>query len=142
MAPDLENPFETLGVPVLGYGTDELPAFYSRRSGLALDHRVDDAAAAAAVLRAHWRVESGGIVVAVPPPAESEWDSALVEPLIADAVQEARIAGVSGPAATPFLLSRLAAASGGRAVEANLALLAQNAAVAAGIAAALARAAE
>ena len=133
---------ETLGVPVLGYGTDELPAFYSRRSGLALDHRVDDPATTAAVLRAHWRVEPGGVVVAVPPPAESELAAGLVEPLIDDALREARAAGVAGPAATPFLLARLAEASGGRAVETNVALLAHNAAVAAAIAAALSRAGE
>lgn len=129
---------ETLGVPVVGYGTDELPAFYSRRSGLALAHRVDDAPAAAAVLAAHWQVEAGGVVVAVPPPAASELARSLIEPLIEDALRAAREAGVRGAAATPFLLDRLAAASGGRAVAANLALLAENAAVAAAIAGAIA----
>ena len=128
---------ETLGVPVLGYGTSELPAFYSRRSGLPLAHRADDAAAAAAVLAAHWRVEGSGAVVAVPPPAASELDAARIEPLIARALDEARAAGVSGPEVTPFLLDRIARASGGRAVEANLALLANNAGVAAAIAVAL-----
>ena len=133
---------ETLGVPVLGYRTDELPAFYSRRSGLALAHRVDDAATAAAVLTAHWQVEPGGIVVAVPPPAESELDVSLIGPLIDAALREARAAGVIGAAATPFLLARLADATGGRTVETNAALLAHNAGVAARIAAALSRAGE
>ncbi len=130
---------ETLGVPVLGFRTDELPAFYSRRSGLALAHRVNDAATAAAVLTAHWRVEPGGVVVAVPPPVESELAAGLVEPLIEDALRKARAAGVTGPAATPFLLARLAEATGGRTVETNIALLAHNAGVAARIAAALPR---
>ncbi len=129
---------ETLGVPVIGWGTSELPAFYSRRSGLALEHRVDDAAGAAAVLSAHWRVERTGVVVAVPPPAASELDPALVEPLIDRALREARDAGITGPATTPFLLDRLSRASGGRAVAANLALLANNAGVAAAIATTLA----
>jgi pseudouridine-5'-phosphate glycosidase len=131
---------ETLGVPVLGYGTSELPAFYSRRSGLALEHRVDGAPAAAAVLTAHWQVERTGVVVAVPPPAGSELDPARVEPLIERALGEAREAGITGPATTPFLLDRLARASDGRAVEANLALLANNARIAAAIATALAAA--
>ena len=128
---------ETLGVPVLGYGTDELPAFYSRRSGLALAHRVDDPAATAAVLTAHWRVESSGIVVAVPPPADSELDPALVDPLIDEALRAARAGGVGGAAATPFLLDRLAEATGGRSVETNVALLTHKAAVAAALAAEL-----
>jgi pseudouridine-5'-phosphate glycosidase len=130
---------ETLGVPVLGYRTDELPAFYSRRSGLPLDHRVDDPDTAAAVLTAHWRIERGGVVVAVPPPAESELEAAVVEPLIDEALREAQAAGITGPAVTPFLLSRLADGSAGRSVEANVALLTHNASVAARIGASLAR---
>lgn len=129
---------ETLGVPVLGWATSELPAFYSRRSGLRLEHRVEDAAAAAAVLSAHWQIESGGVVVAVPPPPDSEIDAAEIEPLIEEALRQAAAAGIGGPATTPFLLDRIAAASGGRTVEANLALLANNAAVGAAVAAALA----
>lgn len=133
---------ETLGVPVLGFRTDELPAFYSRRSGLALEHRVDGETAAAAALAAHWQVEPGGIVVAVPPPTESELDADLVEPLIEEALRHAHAAGITGPAATPFLLARLAEAAGGRTVETNAALLANNAAVAARIAAVLPRISE
>jgi pseudouridine-5'-phosphate glycosidase len=133
---------ETLGVPVLGYRTDEMPAFYSRHSGLALDHRVDDAAATAAVLTAHWRVEPGGVVVAVPPPAESELESRLVTPLIDEALRQARDSGITGAAATPFLLARLAEATAGRTVETNADLLAHNAAVAARIATALSAVAE
>lgn len=130
---------ETLGVPVLGYGTDELPAFYSRRSGLALAHAVGDAATAAGVLTAHWRVERSGIVIAVPPPAESELAAAEIEPLIEQTLAEARAAGIGGPAVTPFLLAKLAEATGGRTVEANAALLANNAGVAARIAVELSR---
>ena len=131
---------ETLGVPVIGFATAELPAFYSRHSGLPLAHRVDDAAAAARAITAHWRVESTGVVVAVPPPAASAMDAETMRSLIDDGLAEARAAGVTGPATTPFLLQRIAAASGGRAVAANLALLANNAAVAAAIAVALAAA--
>ena len=130
---------ETLGVPVLGFGTDELPAFYSRHSGLRLEHRVDGAAAAAAAVASHWSVERGGVVVAVPPPAASALEAAFIEPLIDEALRKAQSAGIEGPATTPFLLERVAAASGGRAVDANVDLLANNAAVGAALAGALAR---
>lgn len=128
---------ETLGVPVVGYGTAELPAFVARTSGLGLAHRVEGPAAAAAVLAAHWRVAAGGLVLAVPPPEPDALDRAEVESWITDALAEARAEGVAGAEETPYLLARMAALSGGRAVAANLALLAHNAEVAAAIAGAL-----
>jgi pseudouridine-5'-phosphate glycosidase len=129
---------ETLGVPVLGYGTDELPAFYSARGELPLAHRVDDPAAAAGVLSAHWRVESTGVVIAVPPPAECDLAVDQVQPVIEEALRAAHATGIRGAATTPFLLARLAEATGGQTVETNAALLAHNASVAARIASALA----
>ncbi len=128
---------EALGVPVLGYRTDELPAFYWRRSGLSLRHRVNSPAAAAAAVAAHWSLERTGVVVAVPPPAAAALERRELEPLIADALRQAAARAVTGAAATPFLLDRLAAASGGRTVETNVALLLHNARVAAGVAVAL-----
>ena len=128
---------ETLGVPVVGYGTDELPAFYARRSGLPLSHRVDNAAAAAAAIAAHWRVEPGGLVLAVPPPEESALTREELGRLVDGALAEAEESGVSGAAATPFLLARVAASSSGRSVAVNVALLANNAAVAGRVARAL-----
>jgi pseudouridine-5'-phosphate glycosidase len=129
---------ETLGVPVLGLGTSELPAFYAAASGVALAHRVEDAAAAAAVLRLHWdglgRRE--GVLLCVPPP--EALPRAEVEGALATALDEARRRGVSGQAATPFLLAAVAEATGGRALRANLALLVRNAGVAAEVAVALA----
>lgn len=130
---------ETQGVPVIGYGSDHFPAFYCRESGLTLDTRADDAAAAAAILRAQWDLGmTGGAVVAVPPPAEAALDPATVEAWIGAALAEAEAAGIRGKAVTPFLLRRLDAASGGRTVAANVALLENNARVAAELAAALA----
>jgi pseudouridine-5'-phosphate glycosidase len=124
---------ETLGVPVLGYGTDELPLFYSARGGPRLSARVDGAAEAAAVARAHWELGGGGLLVARPP------DESLddVEPLIEEALAEARAQGVSGQAVTPFVLSFLHERSEGRTLAANRALVRSNAALAGEIARAL-----
>ena len=129
---------ETLGVPVIGYRTGELPAFYSRHSGLALEHRADEPAAVAEICRAHWRLEPGGLVVAVPPPADSALDAEAIEPRIEEAVLQARAAGITGAEETPFVLARVAEATDGAAVRANVALLEHNAAVAGAIAVALA----
>lgn len=134
---------ETLGVPVLGYGTDELPAFYTRRSGLHVTARVDSAAEAAAVARAQWELQlGGGLVLAVPVPVEAALDEAEVAEALAAANERAARAGVRGPALTPFLLADLHDHSGGRTLAANTALLRQNAAVAGAVAVALARAGE
>ncbi len=129
---------ETLGIPVLGWATSELPAFYSDGSGVPLEHRVEDARAAARVLRIHWDVlgRGEGVLVFVPPPAPVARE--VVEAAIAAALEEARERGIRGKAVTPFLLEAVARATHGRAREANLALLERNAAVAGEIAAALA----
>ena len=127
---------ETLGVPVLGFGTDELPLFYTARGGPPVSARVETAEEAARLADAHWRLGGAGILVGNPP-AESLDD---VEPLIERAVAAAAGAGVTGQAVTPFVLSFLHRESGGRTVAVNKRLIADNAALAAEIAVAHARA--
>jgi len=128
---------ETLGVPVVGYGTAELPAFYVRSSGLPLEHRVDDALAAARVAREQL-ARGAGIVIAVPIAAADALDRSEAEAEVARALQAAERQGVRGAALTPFLLGQLSDATGGRSLAANLSLLRANARVAAQIALALA----
>jgi pseudouridine-5'-phosphate glycosidase len=128
---------ETLGVPVVGYGASELPAFYVRSSGLRLAHRVDDALAAARVVREQL-ARSAGIVIAVPIAAADALDRREAEAEVARAIQSAERQGVRGAALTPFLLGQLSEATGGRSLAANLSLLRANARVAAQIALALA----
>jgi pseudouridylate synthase len=130
---------ETRRVPVVGYTTDELPAFYSASSGLALRHRVDDPEAAAEVLEAHRSITgSAGLVFAQPPPAGAALDANEVEAWIGRALAEAEASGIRGAAVTPHALAAVAAASGGRALAANIALIVNNAAIAGRIAVALA----
>ena len=126
---------ETLGVPVVGYGTDDFPAFYSRHSGLKCPMRVDLAEDMARLMRAKWGLGlAGGVVVANPIPAEFEIPAAEITPLIEKAVAEARDQKIEGRSVTPFLLSRLARATAGRSLAANIELVKNNAAVAARIA--------
>jgi pseudouridine-5'-phosphate glycosidase len=130
---------ETWGVPVLGYGTDEFPAFYSRRSGLGVDVRVDSPQEAAGIIRAGWRMGlSGGTLVAVPIPQDEELPVEEIEVSIASAMAEAKARGIEGSASTPFLLRWVARQTEGTSIKANIALLENNAAVAAQIAIALA----
>jgi pseudouridine-5'-phosphate glycosidase len=130
---------ESLGVPVVGVGTDRFPAFYCLDSGLPTPHRVDGASQAAGLLTAHFALGAqAGVVLALPPPPADALPAAEVEAWLAEALQGAALDGLSGPQVTPFLLARLAEASGGRTLEANRALLARNAAFAAEVAVALA----
>ena len=132
---------ETQGVTVVGYGTDEFPAFYSRTSGLAVDVRCDTAAEVAAIWRAKQSLGlPGGLLVTVPVPADMEIPAAEIEPAIAQAVAEAEARGLRSAEVTPFLLTRIAQLTGERSLRTNLALLHNNAAVAADIAVALAAA--
>jgi len=126
---------ETLGVPVLGFRTSELPAFYAASSGVPLEHRVESAREAARALAAHLSFGRGGLVLAVPPPEPLPRE--VVEAALAAALASARAHGATGKAATPYLLGALASATRGRSVEANLTLLERNAAVAGDVAAAL-----
>ncbi len=129
---------ETNGVPVIGYGADELPAFFSRQSGLAVDVRMDTPEEVAAAIRARQALGlQNGLLVTVPVPAEAAFDEQEAERLIAQATAEADAAGIQGPATTPWLLSRVNELSAGRSLRANVALLRNNGAVAAAIAAAL-----
>jgi pseudouridylate synthase len=129
---------ETRRVPVVGYGTDELPAFYSITSGLPVPHRVDGAVAAAAVIAAHRSIPgAGGMLVVQPPPAELAIDIADVEAWIADATADAERRGIRAGAVTPHLLGYLAAASGGRTLTVNIGLIVANARTAGSIASVL-----
>ena len=123
---------ESLSVPVLGYGCDEFPAFYSARSGCPVTARVDGPEETAAVLSAAWATGSRGVVVAVPPPGELEGAEEMVE----RATRE--LAGIVGPEVTPRLLARVAELSGGRSVDLNVELVVNNARVAARVASVLA----
>jgi pseudouridine-5'-phosphate glycosidase len=124
---------------VIGYGTDEFPAFYSRRSGLRLDARVETPEEIAEMARARGELDlTAALLVCVPVPEVEEMPAARAEAAIAQAVAEAETRGVRGKALTPFLLARLVELTGGRARQANEALLLNNARVAARIARALA----
>ncbi len=121
---------ETLGVPVLGWQTGELPLFYTARGGPPVSTRVETAAEAAAIARAHWQV-SGGSLVLARPPVDGLAD---VEPLIEEALRAATARGVTGQAVTPFVLAFLHERSGGRTLDVNRRLAADNAALAAEVA--------
>ena len=130
---------ETLGVPVIGYRTGELPAFWSRSSGLVLEHRVDSAGVAARVLRARWaQLGQGGVLLCNPVPEAAEVPRERAEVWIAGGLAAAADGGVGGKALTPFLLAHIARASGGEAVAANVVLARANARLAAEVAVAYA----
>lgn len=129
---------ETLGVPVLGYGTAAFPAFYSRDSGLKVDAQVGDPAALAAICRTHWQLGlQSGVLVANPVAAELALDPAVAEAAIAQALQEAAAQGIRGKDTTPFLLARVKALTGGESLRTNVALIENNARLAAQLALAL-----
>jgi pseudouridylate synthase len=125
---------ETLGIPVWGYRTSELPAFFTDGSGIALEHRFEDAAAVAGALRTHWNAlgSSCGVIVAVPPPSPLPREA--VEAALAAGLWEASRRKLPGKEVTPFLLAALAEATAGRTRAANLDLLENNARTAARIA--------
>ena len=130
---------ETHGVPVIGYGTDQFPAFYSRSSGLRLDARVETPEEVAQMARARAALGlPAALLVCVPVPEAGELPAGEAEAAIAQAVEEADINGINGKALTPFLLARLVELTGGRARRANEALLLNNARIAARIARVLA----
>lgn len=132
---------ETLGVLVIGYKTRELPAFYTPTSGVALDHCADTAAELAAIARERFaEPNAGGILVCNPIPADEALDATSIDIAIATALAEATAASITGKRLTPFLLSRLAAVTGGASIRANRALALHNARVGAALAVALTRA--
>jgi pseudouridine-5'-phosphate glycosidase len=131
---------ETWGVTVLGYGTDEFPAFYSRFSGLPVDARVDGPGGVVRVWRAKQEMAlAGGLLVAVPVPPDAEFAASEAEAAIEGALAAAEGQGIVGKAVTPFVLAEVARRTGGHSVQANLALLRENARVAAQIAVSLAQ---
>ncbi len=131
---------ETLGVPVLGYGCDELPAFYHAHGRVPLRHRFDDPATIAAVLRARFdTLDEGGVLVVQPPPADRAQDPAIIGQRIEAALRDANAEGIRGAAVTPYLLAKLDEATGGDVVDTNVALVLENARLASKIAVAYAR---
>jgi pseudouridine-5'-phosphate glycosidase len=126
---------EMLGVPVVGYCTDTLPAFYSISSGLPVSARADSPQEVAAIARAHWGMNLRSTVLVVqPPPVEAALPEEKVSGAIQQALDEAQSKGIHGQAVTPFLLARVSELTGGESLKANLALLRNNARLAAQIA--------
>jgi pseudouridine-5'-phosphate glycosidase len=126
---------ETLGILVIGYRTDELPAFYTVRSGLRLDHFAGTTDELASILRTHWEdLSGGGVLVANPIPAEASLDEHVIGEAIHEALAAATKLGISGKRLTPYLLSRLAEVTGGASIRANRALAKHNARVGAELA--------
>lgn len=130
---------ETQGVPVIGYQTNELPAFYTRKSGIALEQRLDSPEEVAQLLKAKWSLKlSGAVLIANPIPTEAALDDTGIEQAIEQALQSAMAENISGKQLTPFLLDKVKSLSAGSSLEANIALVRNNARVAAQIAKAFA----
>jgi len=130
---------ESLGVPVAVYGADRFPAFYSRDSAFAAPLRLDSAAEVARLMRAQWSPGfGGGLLIANPIPAADEIPAAVIDKAIAQAVGEMERQGIGGKEATPYLLAKVAAITGGASLKANMALIRNNARLAAEIAVAYA----
>ncbi len=127
---------ETKGVPVIGYGTDELPAFYSRKSGFGVDYRIDSPQELAAAFSAQKALGLGGMLVTNPIPQEFAMDSDVINAAIDRAVAECEAKGIHGKETTPFLLARVAELTGGNSLESNIRLVFNNARLAAQTAAA------
>ena len=126
---------ETMGVPVLGYQTDEFPAFYARESGIPVPARVDTPIEVVQIAHAHWDLKlNSALLVTVPPPEDAAMPATEVENAISQAIDEAEKADITGQALTPYLLDRIKDLTSGKSLKANLALLKNNASVAASIA--------
>ena len=131
---------ETKGVPVIGYGTDELPAFYTRKSGFSVDYRADSPEELAAMFRAQRDLGyRGGMLVTNPIPEQYAMDKEIIDAAIAQALRECEEKGVHGKETTPFLLARVVELTGGESLESNIRLVLNNAALAARTACALCR---
>lgn len=128
---------ETNGVPVLGFGTDDFPAFWARESSFKVDHRFDDAAGVARMLAIQNDLGMGGVLIANPIPEQDAWEAAAIERFITQALADADANGISGKATTPFLLQRIFELTEGKSLQSNIALVKNNARVAADIAVAL-----
>ena len=131
---------ETHGVPVIGYGTDELPAFYTRKSGFGVDYRVDSPAELAAMFRAQRDLGyKGGMLVTNPIPEEYSMDKAVIDKAIDEALAQAKVQGIHGKETTPFLLAKVVELTGGDSLDSNIQLVLNNARVAAKTACELAK---
>ena len=131
---------ETKGVPVLGYQTDELPAFYTRRSGFGVDYRVDSPEELAAALKTQEALGlGGGMLVTNPIPEEYSMPPEIINAAIDQAISESKAQGIKGKETTPFLLARVAEITGGDSLESNIRLVLNNAALAAETAAVYSR---
>ena len=128
---------ETLGVPVVGWGTDEVPGFFARSSGLRAPARVDGAEEAAELFRRQLAFGLGGVLFCVPLPEDEALSRSVADAAIEQAIRESEAAGIHGPSSTPWVLDRVAQITGGASVRANLALIEHNAEVAAQLAVAL-----
>ena len=123
---------ETKGVPVIGYGTDELPAFYTRQSGFGVDYRADSPAQLASMFSAQKELGmKGGMLVTNPIPEEYAMDKAVIDAAIEQALSDAKAAGIHGKETTPFLLAKVVELTGGDSLESNIRLVLNNATVAA-----------
>ncbi len=126
---------ETHGVPVIGYQTDVLPAFYSRTSPFRVDYRLDSAEEIAQFIETKWKLGlNGGVVIANPVPKEEELEESYITAIIEQALKEAEKQHITGKAVTPFLLDRVKTLTGGKSLKANIALVKNNAALAADLA--------
>ncbi|WP_027309017.1 pseudouridine-5'-phosphate glycosidase [Caloramator sp. ALD01] len=126
---------ETFGVPVVGYKTEELPAFYTRKSGFKVDYRLDTPEEIAKMLKVKWELNlKGGAVIANPIPEEYEMDYDTINRAIEDALKEAEEKGIKGKESTPFLLAKVKDITGGKSLESNIQLVFNNAKLAAQIA--------
>jgi pseudouridylate synthase len=130
---------ETQGVAIVGYRCDEFPAFYARSSGFRLEHRCDGLHDLARMIRLQREIGPGGLLIANPVPEDQAMEEAAIEARIAEAVAEAKSQGVGKKEATPFLLRRVVELTGGQSLEANIALIRNNAVLAAQAAVELAK---
>lgn len=129
---------ETMGVPVIGYQTDELPAFWTRSSGHPVDRRLDTPEAVAELLEMQFSLGMGGVLIGNPIPAKDELDADMIASTIEQAIRDADREGISRKALTPYLLKRIFELTGGASLASNIALVENNARVATAIAVALA----
>lgn len=131
---------ETFGIPVVGFKTDDFPAFYTRKSGYGVDYRVDSAVELAQAIKTKWELGlKGGVIVGNPIPAEHELDAVRINKAIDDAVLEAAAKGVKGKETTPFLLGKVLEITEGKSLDANIELVYNNSRVAADLAVELAK---
>ncbi|MGO1653118.1 pseudouridine-5'-phosphate glycosidase [Senegalia sp. (in: firmicutes)] len=122
---------ETQGVPVIGFATDEFPAFYTRKSGFNVDYRVDNTKELAKAIKTKWDLNlDGGLVISNPIPEKYEMDSEKINTAIENAVKEAEEKGIKGKETTPFLLSKIKDITQGKSLESNIELVYNNALVA------------